>query len=203
MLTPMKKLHPTQVKLLKLLSQNIDAPLTVRQLQEELGVSSTSVVAHHIEQLEKKGHLKRNPGNPQDYQVLADPERPVAYLNLYGMAQCGPNGSILDGNPIDRIAIATKLLTFPAAEAFMVRARGDSMEPAIVEGDYVIARRTSEERDNQVVVCVNDGVALIKVLRLDGQGRILQSLNSKTRPFLAEADFKVEGEVRGIIKSSI
>lgn len=203
MLTPMKKLHPTQEKLLKLLSKNIDEPLTVRQLQDELGVSSTSVVAHHIDQLEKKGYLKRNPGNAQDYQVLTDPERPVAYLNLYGLAQCGPNGSILDGNPIERIAIATRLLTFPAVEAFMVRARGDSMEPAINEGDYVIARRTSEERDNQVVVCVNDGEALIKVLRLDDRGLILQSLNSNIRPFLAADDFRIEGEVRGIFKSSI
>ena len=203
MLTSMKKLHPTQEKLLKLLSQNIDEPLTVRQLQDELGVSSTSVVAHHIDQLEKKGYLKRNPGNPQDYQVLSDPERPVAYLNLYGLAQCGPNGSILDGNPIDRIAISTKLLTFPAAEAFMVRARGDSMEPAIQEDDFVIARKTSEERDNQVVVCVNDGEALIKLLRLDDGRRILQSVNSKFRPFIAANDFKVEGEVKGVIKRSI
>jgi repressor LexA len=202
MLTPMKKLHPTQEKLLRLLIRYIDEPLTIRRLQDELGVSSTSVVAHHIEQLEKKGYLKRNPGNPQDYQILSEPERPVAYLNLYGLAQCGPNGSILDGNPIDRIAISTKLLSFPAAAAFMVRARGDSMEPAIQEDDYVIARKTSEERDSQAVVCVNDGQALIKILRIHGGIRILQSLNSSVPPFLAAEDFRVEGEVKGVIKPS-
>ena len=198
----MKKLHPTQEKLLKLLSQNIENPLTIRELQDELGISSTSLVAHHIEQLEKKGYLKRNPGNPQDYQVLGDPEKPVTYINLYGLAQCGPNGSILDGNPLDRIAISTKLLSFPAVDAFMVRARGDSMEPAIDEGDCVIARKTPEERDNQVVVCVNDGEALIKVLRIGNGVRILQSLNPNIRPFVAASDFRVQGEVKGVIKRS-
>jgi repressor LexA len=199
----MKKLHPNQEKLLSLLSKNIDHPLTVRELQEELGVKSTSVVAHHIEQLEKKGYLKRNPSNPQDYQVLSDPERPITYLNLYGLAQCGPNGSILDGNPIDRIAISTSVLSFPAAEAFMVKAKGDSMRPEVQEDDYVIARKTSEEVNNSIVVCVNDQQALIKLLRIDSGKRILQSLNSKYPPFLAAGDFRVEGEVRSVIRRAV
>lgn len=203
MLNSMKKLHPTQTRLLGLLSKNVEEPLTIRELQEQLGVSSTSVVAHHIEQLEKKGYLKRNPSNPQDYQVLSDPEKPITYLNLYGLAQCGPSGSILDGNPIDRIPIGTKLLSFPSAEGFMVKARGDSMEPAITEGDLVIARKSTEQQDNCVVVCVNDGQALIKVLRIDNGQRILQSLNADFRPFVAANDFRVEGEVKSIIKRTI
>ena len=53
----MKKneLHPVQQKLLSLLIKNSDEPLTVREMQGALSVSSTSVVAHHLTQLEKKG----------------------------------------------------------------------------------------------------------------------------------------------------
>ena len=203
MLKPMKKLHPTQARLLELLAKNVDDPLTVRELQDHLGVSSTSVVAHHIDQLEKKGYLKRNPSNPQDYQVLSDPERPVTYLNLYGLAQCGPNGSVLDGTPIDRLAISTKVLSFPSSEGFMVKARGDSMEPAIKEDDLIIARKTTEIRDGKVVVCVNDGQALVKILNVDDGRYILHSFNTQYNPFIASSDFKVEGEVMGVIKKSI
>ena len=199
----MKKLHATQIRLLDILARNIDDPLSIRELQEELGLSSKSLVAHHIEQLEKKGYLKRNPSNPQDYQILSDPEKPIAYLNLYGLAQCGPNGSILDGNPVDRIAISTRLLPFPASQGFLVKARGNSMMPTLHEGDIVVARRTSERHDGQLVVCVNDGQALIKTLRLDSGRLLLQSTNPDFPPFIAADDFRVEGVVEGVFKQSI
>ena len=192
------QLHETQQKLLKLLKQNIDDPLTIRELQEELGLSSPSVVQHHIQQLEKRGYLRRNPSNPKDYQVLVDsPDKPVAYINLYGLAFCGPKGSLLDGDPIDRVPIASKLLGFPAEEAFMVKAKGDSMEDRIKEGDLVIARKTSDADSGCVVVCVNNGETLIKKIQ-KGPQVILVSLNPKYDHILASKDFRIEGVVKGI-----
>lgn len=175
-------------------------------MQEILGVSSTSVVAHHLKQLEKNGYLKKNPYNPRDYQVIkGSPEKQITYLNLYGLAHCGPNGSILDGSPIDRIAISTKLLTFPSSEAFMVKAKGDSMIPKINEGDFIIAKDNRNPENGSIVVCVNDGEALIKKIRIEKDKNkkryILISLNPKYPPFLAKDDFRVEGEVKGIISS--
>lgn len=196
----MENLHPTQRKLLELLEENIDDPLTIRELQDHLDLSSPSLVAHHIQQLEKKGYLKRNPANPQDYLLLQTPEKPVARLNLYGLAQCGPNGSILDGTVLDRIPIATKLLNFNSEDAYLVKARGDSMEPLIKEGDLVIVRKTSTADDGKVVVCVNDGQALIKKVHYSNGGALLESLNNRYRPFVAnEDDFRIEGEVKGVI----
>lgn len=196
----MENLHPTQRKLLELLEANIDDPLTIRELQDQLDLSSPSLVAHHIQQLEKKGYLKRNPANTQDYQLLQSPEKPVARLNLYGLAQCGPSGSILDGTVLDRIPIATKLLNFKSEDAYLVKARGDSMEPLIKEGDLVIVRKTSTAEDGKVVVCVNDGQALIKKLHFSDGGALLESLNNQYRPFVASRDdFRIEGEVKGII----
>lgn len=194
------KLHKTQQKLLKLLEKNIYNPLTIRELQEELGISSPSVVQHHIQQLEKRGLLKRNPSNPKDYQVLNTAEKPVVYLNLYGLAQCGPGGSILDGSPIDKIPIASKILKFSAKEAFVVRAKGDSMEPKIKQGDLVIAKRTSEAENGDLVVCVNDEEALIKKYFKQSNGILLQSINPRYEPFIAADDFRIEGIVKNIFQ---
>ena len=200
----MKDLHPLQDKLLKLLAQNSDDPLTIRQMQEELEVSSTSVVAHHMQALEKKGFLKRNPYNSKDYQVMtAAPETMVSHINLYGMAACGPEGSILDGNPDERIPISSKLISFPVMEAFMVKAKGKSMEPRIFEGDFIIARRTNIEESGKVYVCVNDGQAVVKKLQVEGKIKILHSFNPAFEPFIAAKDFRVEGEVRGLISRKI
>ncbi len=200
-----KPLHRAQSEILRLLADHADDPLTVRELQERVGASSTSVVAHHLMQLEKKGYLKRNPYNPRDYQVLeGGPESNVAYINMYGMASCGPNGSILEGEPIDRIPLASRLLSFPVAEAFMVKARGKSMEPKISEGDLVIARKTNEKLDGRVCVCINDGMAMIKLIRLSAKKVFLESFNREAFPLVpAHADFRVEGEVKSIISGKI
>ena len=196
-------LHPVQKRLFDLLSQHIDEPLTVRELQEEIDASSTSVVAHHISQLERKGYLKRNPNDPRDYILLDGPEKQVAYLNMYGLAQCGPKGSILDGAPVDKIPISTRLLTFPSSEGFLVKARGDSMVPRINEGDIVIAQKLSDADNGSIVVCVNQGEALIKKIRKEKNGIILTSLNTAYEPFLAAKDFRIEGVVRGVVSNLV
>lgn len=194
-----KKLHSTQERLLELLTENITEPLTMRELMGELGLASPSVVHHHIQQLEKKGYLRRNPSNPKDYQILADsPDKKITYLNLYGLAHCGPSGSVLDGDPIDRIPISTQILGFASEDAFMVKAKGGSMEPKINDSDLVIVKRAQAADNGDIVVCVNRGEALIKKLQ-KGKQVILSSLNTDYEPFLANKDFRVEGIVRGVL----
>lgn len=197
----MSKLHPTQQKLLQLLEDNLDEPLTIRELQERLNLSSSSLVAHHIQQLEKKGYLKRNPSNPQDYHLMKSPEKAVVRLNLYGLAQCGPNGSILDGKVLERITISSRLLNFAADDAFLVRAEGNSMVPLINNGDLVMARKTNVAEDGKVVVCCNDGMALIKKFHKTDGVVLLESLNKDFNTFVASDDFRIEGEVRGVISA--
>lgn len=198
----MRKLHPTQKELLDLLKANFDNPLTIRELQEKLDISSPSLVHHHILQLEKNGYIRRNPSNPQDYEIVSDsPDKKIVFLNLYGLAHCGPNGSILDGNPIDRIPLSRKLVS--TADAFLVKAKGDSMYPKINNGDLVIAKRTNNFDNGDIVVCVNNGGALIKKIRKEKNHIWLFSINEKFEPFLAAKDFKVEGLVKGILSYNL
>lgn len=206
------QLHPVQQKLLKILKQNVSEPLSIRELRDELEVSSPSVVQHHIKQLEKKGYLRKNQNDPRDYQVLAEPDSNIAYLNLYGMAQCGPNGQIFDGVPINKIPVYSPILGFPASEAFLVKAKGKSMEPDIHEGDMVVVRKTENPENNEIIVCCDeDGKVLIKRVQIisdkNNTGKksyILSSLNNKFPAFLADpVDFRVQGVVKGVFKYSI
>jgi len=195
----MKKLNPIQEKLISILKKNFTDPLTIRELQKELGASSPSVVHHHIQQLEKKGYLRRNPSNPKDYQVLADsPDKKITYINLYGLAHCGPKGNILDDDPVDRIPIASQILGFSSSEAFMVKAKGDSMAPKINNGDLVIARKAKNCENSSTVVCINKGEALIKKIIHKGKQKILVSTNTSYEPFVVDDDFRIVGLVRGV-----
>jgi len=200
----MKKLSTLQKSLLNLLTKTIDDPLTVREIQNRMNFSSTSVVMHHVRQLERKGHLRRDSNNPRNYEVITGkPERPIVYLNLYGLAQCGPSGSILGENPVDRIAISSRMLDFSSRDAFMVKAKGDSMEPRIFDGDFVIAKRTQVSTPGALVVCINNEEALIKKFRKKNGQIELVSLNPKYDPLVAADDFRIEGEVRGVLSTKI
>ncbi|WP_428038732.1 LexA family protein [Candidatus Avelusimicrobium faecicola] len=200
----MKALHPTQAKLLEILKNNITDPLTMEELADRLNVGSKSVVFHHIKQLEKKGFLKRNPANPRDYMILKDPERNVVYLKMYGMAKCGPAGTILDGTPTRVVPVDPSMVYFPVGKGFMVEAKGDSMEHLISPKDWLIVETNHLPKNKDVVVCVNNGEVLVKRFNNDGKNVILQSENPAYAPIVADpATFHVEGIVRSIIKRSV
>lgn len=197
----MNDLHKNQILLLEILEQNIENPLTIRDIQNDLGFSSPSVVAHHIQQLEKKGYLKRNQSNPKDYQIFRNPEKTIVYLNQYGNAQCGPNGSILDGNPIDKIPIASRLLKFPANEGFIVTAKGDSMVPQISEGDLIIAQKSQIANNGETIVCVyGEEVLIKKFFKLNEHITLISTNNEKYSPIIVDEYFNIVGIVRNIIK---
>ena len=200
----MKTLSFQQKKLLNLIARNLDDPLTIREIQAKMGFSSTSVAAHHIHQLEKKGYLRKDQYNPRNYEIISGgPERAIVYLNLYGLAQCGPHGTILDGHPIERIPVSTRMLNFSSRDAFMVKAKGNSMEPRIYDGDYVVAKKTNMAASDSIVICVNNEEALIKKFHQRNDQIILTSLNSQYAPMIAAGNFRIEGEVRSVISNRI
>ncbi|XOV67584.1 MAG: LexA family protein [Fluviicola sp.] len=195
----MKALHPKQREVLQLLKENSDNPLTIKDLSAEVGIDSPGVLYYHLGQLEKKGYLKKNPRNSKDYIVLDSPEKSVVYIGKYGLAQCGPGGMLLENSPEEHVPIASSLLRFPANDAFIVEADGDSMEPKIHEGDIVIAKRQNVAESGDIVVCsLNEQVKIKKLIQSNGLVS-LYSLNSQHDPIpVSQNDILV---IAGVVKN--
>lgn len=201
----MKKLHEKQQRILELLKEHRNSPLTIKSLSEKTEIDSPGVLYHHLDQLEKKGYLKRNPNNSKDYVVLDKPENNIVYIGKYGMAQCGPNGSILEDGPEEQIPVASNMIRFPSTEAFIVEARGDSMEPKIKEGDIIIAKKQNTAEHGDIIVCVYQLKALIKKFsNIDGNISLISLNHDKYYPIaVTEADdLKIEGVVKNIMSFS-
>jgi repressor LexA len=197
----MKKLHPTQKQLLKLLAKLSGDGYTIRELQDSLGLSTPSLVFFHLQQLEKKGYIERNPMNPADYRVRQPPEESGLFLvNLYGLARCGPSGTILSGDVEERLELPPQFLGVNLQNPFFVRANGDSMEPRIQDGDLVLFERKQDVPDGSIVACSDNGRAFIKRLVRSGKKILLYSLNSKYEPFPADPEsFHVEGLAQAVV----
>jgi repressor LexA len=196
-----KKLHPKQASILTLLKENIDNPLTLTELSRQADINSPGVLYHHLHQLENKGYLKRHPNNPKDYIIVESPEKSVVYINKFGQAQCGPEGLMLDGAPIERVPIPSKLLRFSSSEAFIVEAKGDSMEPKIKPGSIVVAKRQNHAQSGDIVVCVLDEKVLIKQYLIIGKRVVLHSLNEQFK--LIEVRENNNLIIEGIVKNII
>lgn len=202
----MKKLHPLQEKILRILKKQQEFPLSIRELQDILGVSSPSLIHHHILQLEKKGYIRRDPYNPRNYQILEwNESESILYLNLYGLAQCGPQGRFLEGNPVEKIPMPRKMINFDITKAYLVKANGDSMKPKINEGDLILAEASCMADNQQIVVCTYQWKALIKRFQRDENYIILSSINSENYPpiFAKPEDVRIEWLVRGIVSLNI
>ncbi len=201
----MKKIHPSQKKILELL-RGQENQFSIRDLQEHLDISSPSVVYHHIQQLEKKGLLSRNPNNPGDYRVVEPQQEGIFFLPVYGIATCGPQGKVLEQTPIRSLPVSADLLSFPVQDAIFVQAKGDSMLPRIHDGDLVLIERGRPARHGQMVLCSLDGQAMIKLLHHQNHRTALISLHPLFVDIEVAAtisDFWIEGIVRGVLNFSL
>ncbi len=199
----LKNLHPNQQKILELLKEHQAAPLTMEEIALHLDISAKSVVHYHIKQLEKKGCITRQNANSSHYFITEDNEESVIYLPLYGMAKCGPAGTILDGAPSRVVPVDPSMVTFPKCKGFMIEAKGDSMTDLIHPKDWLIVEKNHTPRQRDVVVCVNNGETMVKRFHQDNGRVLLVSDNNTYAPIVADESLVVEGIVRSIIKKSI
>jgi repressor LexA len=202
----MSELHPIQQKIYDLIKKGYQDSLSLREIAAIIGEKNHQNIAHHLKQLEKKGFLRKNPSNPQELEVLKDPIEEAVYINIYGFAQCGPNGLLAQDNLYDTVALSSRLFGIAAPQDyFCVKARGDSMEPKITEKDLVIARRQLTVDNNQIAIVVHNEVPKIKKILQTDNSILLLSLNPKYSPMEVKKDdtFNIYGIVKHIVKFNV
>lgn len=201
----MAELSIIQEKLLQILKENKEEPLSIQEMCYRLELGSKSTVHHHIKQLEKKGYLKRSLSNPRNYEVFNDSIRGINYIPFYGLAKCGPHGNPLEGKVQEHIPISSKFIGCHPDSAIILEAYGDSMKPKIHEGDYVIVDKDNPVKNTDIaLVAILEGntvtEVVIKLVETKKKTVVLKSLNTKYG--LIERD-KTDVNLIGSVKSII
>ncbi len=199
------KLHEKQLKLLGFLKdrQNLDG-ISLWQIARETGLNNAQTVSHHLQQLEKRGYLRRNLSDPKSFEVLKDPVEDVVYINLYGFAQCGNEAEFFsEGNLEDNVAISTKLFGIKDyLKTFLVKAKGDSMSPYIRENDLVLIQEQNDIDDGSLGLIIDNEEPKIKKLYKNHEGKfILNSFNPKYKDKIVSGEsLRILGAVKGVIQ---
>lgn len=214
-------LSPRQKRILEVIRDAVVlrgyAP-SIREIGDAAGLQSTSSVAYQLNELEKKGFLRRDPNKPRavDIRHLHDTseQSPGEKTQKKRAAQLpspeeapSPNyipvvGQIAAGSPILAEQEIDGYFPMPQeivgdGELYMLRVVGESMKLAgIMDGDWVVVRAQPVAEEGEFVAAMLDGEATVKELHRDSTGVWLLPHNDDFDPIPGE-----EAEILGKVVS--
>ncbi len=201
------------------------------EMKEALDLASKSGIHRLITALEERGFLRRLPHRARALEVVKLPQEATASAPSKGRQAFRPQlveqdsstppapptndsrelsilGKIAAGTPIEAIQQERDRLQVPesmlgAGEHFVLEVQGDSMINAgILDGDYVVIRRTDSANSGEIVVALVMGEeATLKRLRRKGASIALEAANPayETRIFGPD-QVAVQGRLVGLIR---
>lgn len=208
-------LNPRQREILEFLRDHKRShayPPTVREIGQAVGLSSSSTVQNHLNALEQKGYIRRDPTKSRTVEVVGEEQQQLNGRVIPLRAFTVPLvGRVAAGTPVlaeenieDQITVGPEIAGDEAAYA--LRVHGESMiEAGIYDGDIVVVRPQKEAPNGTIVVAriENDltGEHEVTVKRLYREsGRVrLQPENSTMEPIFAR-DVTLEGTVVAVIR---
>ena len=176
-------------------------PPSVREIGEAVGLSSSSTVHNHLNQLERRGLIKRDPSKSRTVQLVSDAEvdnqrRNAVAVPIIGHVAAGAP-ILAEQNVEDHLLLSPEL----AQDGyFLLKVRGDSMINAgILDGDMVLVRPQQEATNGSIVVALVDNEATVKRFeRANGHVKLIAE-NPAYEPIVT-ANISLVGVVRGVIR---
>ncbi|MGH2654228.1 MAG: transcriptional repressor LexA [Actinomycetota bacterium] len=203
----MDDLTPRQRRIVEFIQETVQErgyPPTVREIGEAVGLTSSSSVHAQLENLSKKGLLRKDAAKPRAIEVsLGGP--PVRKADSVPLL-----GRIAAGAPVMAEEHVEDHLTVPAGfasggEHFALRVSGDSMVGAgILDGDIVVVRRQDVAEDGAIVAALLPGPAdpeaTVKRLSRRGTRVTLVPENPALDPIELPKEGKVLGQVVSVLR---
>lgn len=202
-----EKLTSKQQEILEYIKETIlnkGYPPAVREICEAVHLKSTSSVHSHLETLEEKGYIRKNPAKPRTIEIIDDyfnlTRREVVNVPLVGTVAAGVP-LLAEENIENYYPIPVELL--PNAETFMLNVKGNSMINAgIFDGDQLIVERCSTAYDGEIVVALVDDSATVKRFYKENGYYRLQPENDEMDPIIVD-HIKIIGKVIGLFRLGI
>lgn len=198
----------TREKIMKFIREFVDdrgySP-TVRDILKGCSISSTAVVQHHLNVLEKEGFIHRDPEVFRSIQ-LADKIN-LLHIPVLGVIAAGqpiavPSSDTWESEAIDTLDIPSDFVK--DENVFALKVKGKSMIDALIDdGDIVLMEPTRQVVNGEMAaVWLKDKeeVTLKKFYAENNKVR-LQPANTQMEPiFLEPANVEIQGRVVGVIR---
>ena len=186
--------------------QQKDYGPTVREIGEALELSSPSTVHVHLNTLEQKGYITRDPMKSRSISLTSKPDAPVLGGESFSNSVSLPLvGRVAAGEPLLAEQNIECVMTLPTelvgdSASFILSVHGDSMvEVGINDGDYVVVKQQNVAYNGEIIVAlVEDGATVKRFYKEDGHVR-LQPENSSMEPIIVD-DCTIVGKVVAVMR---
>lgn len=201
-----KELTKIQQKILDFIiekKQHNKLPPTLADIANHFGYKNRATVQQHLQALEKKNYIKRNPKISRGIELTIE-DKFFVPRPILGEVAAGNQLTIYLGS-IDSVDLPT-IARMPK-DSFLLRVKGNSLVDAnIFNGDVVIVNPNLEPKNGNVVASVLEDAALVKRFYKTEIGIELHSENKEFQPILIDhnsTSFRIVGVVVGIYRSMI
>lgn len=180
-------------------------PPSVREIGQQVGLSSSSTVHTYLKRLEEKGIIRRDPTKPRAIEILQNQDKEIILVENEQMLEVPLVGQVAAGSPLLAVENIEEVLTLPRSfagfgELFMLKVRGESMiEAGILEGDLILVRQQPNAVDGEIVVAMLDGEATVKRFFKERDCIRLQPENKHLAPIIVQ-DVQILGKVVGLMR---
>ena len=178
-------------------------PPAVREICEAVHLKSTSSVHSHLESLERKGYIRRDPTKPRAIEILDDSFQ----LLRKEMVNVPIVGKIAAGSPLLAVENIESYFPIPSeylpnAQTFLLEVKGESMINAgIFNGDNVLVKKQPNAENGDIVVALVDDSATVKTFYHENGHIRLQPENDTMDPIVVEEkDVHILGKVIGVFR---
>lgn len=174
-------------------------PPTVREIGQEVGLTSSSSVHFHLRALEKAGCLERDGSLTRALRPTGDYQpSPARIVPLVGKVAAG-EPILATQNVEENYPLPEGL--FPGQDLFLLRVRGDSMINAgIMDGDMVVVERRQSATNGEIVVAMLEEEATVKRFFQHEHAVELRPENDALEPIITR-EAQILGRVCGVIRS--
>jgi repressor LexA len=180
-------------------------PPSVREIGEAVGLASSSTVHGHLDRLEKRGMIRRDPTKPRAIEILDDDlDGRSSYATFVNVPLLG---KVTAGVPITAVEMIEEYYPLPAQlvgndPCFLLSVSGESMINAgIHNGDYVIVRQQQTATNGEIVVAMTEeNEATVKTFYKERDHFRLQPEND-TMEAIRLSSVSILGKVIGLIRS--
>ncbi len=181
-------------------------PPSVREIGEAVGLASSSTVHGHLDRLEKKGFIRRDPTKPRAIELLGQDDSDTLGLFAHSVTRVPVVGKVTAGVPITATENIEDYFPLPDhysadGEVFMLSVIGNSMiEAGIHNGDYVIVRQQQTANNGDIVVAMTeDDEATVKTFYKEKDHIRLQPENPTMEPIRLK-HVSILGKVVGLFR---
>jgi len=204
----MSKLSNRQQAILQFIKNEVrdkGYPPSVREIGEAVGLASSSTVHGHLDRLEKKGLIRRDPTKPRAIEILGGDESLSMFA--HSIAKVPIVGKVTAGEPITATENIEDYFPLPShlvndQPVFMLTVSGDSMiEAGIHNGDFVVVRQQQTANNGDIVVAMTEeNEATVKTFYKEKDHIRLQPENPALKPLLLK-HVTILGKVIGLFRN--